>query len=200
MNTATQQDAQLAAADPRYMANADAAIATLDSPAQGIAVHDPATGELIARVPDSSPADALAAVGRADAAGADWARQSPRHRAQALHNWYELLIEHGEQIAMLISREMGKTLAEARGEVKYGTDFVRWYAEEAVRPAGQFQPAPDAGADILTRRAPVGLAVLITPWNVPLAMATRKIAPALAAGCPVVIKPATATPPLNARR
>lgn len=194
MNTATQQDAQLAAADPRYMANADAAIATLDSPAQGIAVHDPATGELIARVPDSSPADALAAVGRADAAGADWARQSPRHRAQALHNWYELLIEHGEQIAMLISREMGKTLAEARGEVKYGTDFVRWYAEEAVRPAGQFQPAPDGGADILTRRAPVGLAVLITPWNFPLAMATRKIAPALAAGCPVVIKPATATP------
>ncbi|WOC62774.1 aldehyde dehydrogenase family protein [Paenarthrobacter sp. AT5] len=99
-----------------------------------------------------------------------------------------------EELAHLISREMGKPLAEARGEVKYGTDFVRWYAEEAVRPAGNFRDTPDGGASLLTRRSPVGLAVLITPWNFPLAMATRKIAPALAAGCPVVIKPATLTP------
>ncbi|MDQ0848135.1 acyl-CoA reductase-like NAD-dependent aldehyde dehydrogenase [Arthrobacter sp. B3I9] len=89
---------------------------------------------------------------------------------------------------------MGRPLSEARGEVKYGADFVRWYAEEAVRPVGSFREPPDGGASLLTRRSPVGLAVLITPWNFPLAMATRKIAPALAAGCPVVIKPATLTP------
>ncbi|MGO4295273.1 NAD-dependent succinate-semialdehyde dehydrogenase [Glutamicibacter sp. MCAF14] len=194
MSTTAQQETGLIAATAQHVAEADAAIATLHGPTQGIAVHDPASGQLIAHVPDSTPEQAVAAARRADAAGTSWAEQSPRHRAQVLHNWYALLIEHGERIAKLISREMGKPLAEARGEVKYGTDFVRWYAEEAVRPGGNFQPAPDGGADILTRRAPIGLAVLITPWNFPLAMATRKIAPALAAGCPVLIKPATATP------
>lgn len=194
MNTTAQHDTKLLTANPQYVAESDTTIAALHGPATGIAVYDPSTGEKIACVPDLTPEEAIAAVGRAHAFGASWAEQSPRHRASILHHWYELLIEHGEQLAKLISREMGKPLAEARGEVKYGTDFVRWYAEEAVRPGGHFQTAPDGGADILTRRAPVGLAVLITPWNFPLAMATRKIAPALAAGCPVVIKPATATP------
>ncbi|WP_313810742.1 NAD-dependent succinate-semialdehyde dehydrogenase [Glutamicibacter sp.] len=194
MNTTVQHSTRPLAANPQYVADADSSIAALHGPASGIAVHDPSTGEKIAFVPDSTPEEALAAVGRAQTTGVAWAEQSARHRASILHRWYELLIDHGDQLAKLISREMGKPLAEARGEVKYGTDFVRWYAEEAVRPGGNFQPAPDGGADILTRRAPVGLAVLITPWNFPLAMATRKIAPALAAGCPVVIKPATATP------
>ena len=125
-----------------------------------------------------------------DQAGRSWARATPRRRADVLHAWWELLVAHTEQLAHLITREMGKPLAEARAEVKYGSDFVRWYAEEAVRPGGDFREAPDGGANILTRRAPVGLAVLITPWNFPLAMATRKVGPALAAGCTAVIKPA----------
>ncbi|MFD6055824.1 NAD-dependent succinate-semialdehyde dehydrogenase [Agromyces sp. NPDC060279] len=180
--------------DPAAVAHADRVIVGLGLPADGIAVDDPASGEHIGRVADLDVDDALLAVERADAAGSMWARTTPRQRADVLHAWYDLLVEHTEDLAHLIAREMGKPLAEARGEVKYGSDFVRWYAEEAVRPAGGFRDAPDGGANILTRRAPVGLAVLITPWNFPLAMATRKIAPALAAGCAAVVKPATATP------
>jgi len=190
----TEITRELIAPDAGRVALADAAIESLGLPGEGIEVRDPATAELIARVPDIPVDRALAAVGRADAAGIEWAARTPRQRADVLHAWHSLLLEYGEEIAHLISREMGKTLAEARGEVKYGSDFVRWYAEEAVRPAGGYHPSPGGGADILTRRSPVGLAVLITPWNFPLAMATRKIAPALAAGCPVLIKPATATP------
>lgn len=105
-----------------------------------------------------------------------------------------MLIKHAEDIALLITREMGKSLAESHAEVFYGSDFVRWYAQEAVRPGGTVRDVPAGGGALLTRRAPVELSVLITPWNFPLATATRKIAPALAAGCPVVIKPATLTP------
>lgn len=173
---------------------ADDVIGSLALPADGIRVGDPATGETIAHIPDRDVAAALDAVASADRAGRSWAQTTPRQRADVLHAWWQLLVEHTEQLAHLITREMGKPLAESRGEVKYGTDFVRWYAEEAVRPGGNFREAPDGGAHIITRRAPVGLAVLITPWNFPLAMATRKIAPALAAGCPVVVKPATLTP------
>ncbi len=176
------------------LALADAVIGSLALPAEGIAIGDPATGETIAQVPDVGVEQALDAVAAADRAGRDWARTTPRQRADVLHAWWQLLVDNTEQLAHLITREMGKPLAESRGEVKYGTDFVRWYAEEAVRPGGNFREAPDGGSHIITRRAPVGLSVLITPWNFPLAMATRKIAPALAAGCPVVIKPATLTP------
>ena len=186
--------AALIEADASRIAVADEVIRTLALPADGIAVDDPATGDTIARIPDVDVDGALRAVRTADEAGRAWARTTPRQRADALHAWYELLVAHTDQLAHLITREMGKPLAEARGEVKYGTDFVRWYAEEAVRPAGGFREAPDGGAHILTRRSPVGLAVAITPWNFPLAMATRKIAPAIAAGCPVVVKPATLTP------
>jgi succinate-semialdehyde dehydrogenase/glutarate-semialdehyde dehydrogenase len=185
-------------ADPQKTVIADAAIGSLGLPAQGgkntIPVSDPGTGQIIAHVPDVDVEGALSDLARADQAGLAWARTTPRERANLLNAWWELLVAHTEQLAHLITREMGKPLAEARAEVKYGTDFVRWYAEEAVRPGGNFREAPDGGAQILTRRAPVGLAVLITPWNFPLAMATRKIAPALAAGCPAVIKPATLTP------
>ncbi|WP_026372796.1 NAD-dependent succinate-semialdehyde dehydrogenase [Agrococcus lahaulensis] len=184
----------LIAHDASAVATADAVIGGLDLPAEGIGVDDPATGERIAHIADIDVDGALRVVEAADAAGRAWARTTPRERANVLHAWHALLVERTEELAHLISREMGKPLAEARGEVKYGSDFVRWYAEEAVRPAGGFRDAPDGGASILTRRAPVGLSVLITPWNFPLAMATRKIAPALAAGCAAVVKPATATP------
>jgi succinate-semialdehyde dehydrogenase / glutarate-semialdehyde dehydrogenase len=184
----------LIAASPERITLADNVIAGLDLPTDGIPVNDPATGEIIAHIADVDVAGALDAVRTADAAGISWAATTPRHRSNVLHRWWELLVEHTEELAHLITREMGKPLAEARGEVKYGSDFVRWYAEEAVRPGGNYREAPDGGASILTRRSPVGLAVLITPWNFPLAMATRKIAPALAAGCSAVVKPATLTP------
>jgi succinate-semialdehyde dehydrogenase/glutarate-semialdehyde dehydrogenase len=169
--------------DASAVAHADRVIAGIGLPGDGIAVDDPATGARIGHVADIDVEGALQAVETADAAGRAWARTTLRQRADALHAWHALLVEHIEDLAHLIAREMGKTLDEARGEVKYGADFVRWYAEEAVRPAGGFREAPGGGASILTRRAPVGLAVLITPWNFPLAMATRKIAPAIAAGC-----------------
>lgn len=195
MSTATASAALgVITADQQGIDLADGVIRDLSLAATGISVTDPATGETIAHVPDVDVAGALEAVRAADAAGRSWARTSPRQRADVLHAWWELLISHTEELAHLITREMGKPLAESRGEVKYGTDFIRWYAEEAVRPGGNFREAPDGAASIITRRGPVGLAVLITPWNFPLAMATRKIAPALAAGCPVVIKPATLTP------
>lgn len=190
----TPHATDLIPADPDRVSYADAVIRDLELPTEGIGVDDPATGETVAHIPDVDVTGALSKVAAADAAGSSWARTIPRHRADVLHAWWQLLVDHTEQIAHLITREMGKPLAEARGEVVYGTDFVRWYAEEAVRPGGDYRPSPAGGADILVSRSPVGLSVLITPWNFPLAMATRKIAPALAAGCPVVVKPATATP------
>ncbi len=182
------------AGDAHRIAHADRVIASLGLPSSGVAVDDPATGERIAAVPDLDAGDALEAVATAHAAGRSWARTTPRQRADVLHAWYDLLIDHRDDLAHLIVREMGKPLAEAYAEVQYGTDFVRWYAEEAVRPRGDYREAPNGGAQIITRRSPVGLSVLITPWNFPLAMATRKIAPALAAGCAAVVKPAALTP------
>jgi succinate-semialdehyde dehydrogenase/glutarate-semialdehyde dehydrogenase len=193
MSTLTNHDTVIPA-DASAVALADRVIAGLGLPADGIEVTDPATGERIAFIEDIDVDGGLQAVATAHEAGRTWARTTPRRRADVLHAWHALLVAHAEDLAHLISREMGKPLAEARGEVKYGTDFVRWYAEEAVRPAGNFRDVPDGGASLITRRAPVGLAVLITPWNFPLAMATRKIAPALAAGCAAVIKPANLTP------
>jgi succinate-semialdehyde dehydrogenase/glutarate-semialdehyde dehydrogenase len=186
----------LAKADPVRAAAADKVVRDLQLPSgpRQFEVLNPATGDVIAALPDADPADALHAVSSADAAGRDWAARTPRQRADILRHWYDLLIQHADDIALLITREMGKPLAESRAEVTYGSDFVRWYAEEAVRPGGTVRDVPAGGATLLTRRAPVGLSVLITPWNFPLAMATRKIAPALAAGCPVVIKPAGLTP------
>lgn len=183
-------------ADPTLAAAADAVVAGLALPQSDrvIEVHNPANGSVLTAVPDLSTDDALRAVAAADTAGAQWATTTPRQRADVLYRWYDLLVEHGEELALLITREMGKPLSEARAEVRYGSDFVRWYAEEAVRPGGTVRDVPTGGGTMLTRRAPVGLAVLITPWNFPLAMATRKIAPALAAGCSAVIKPAELTP------
>ncbi|WP_457256475.1 NAD-dependent succinate-semialdehyde dehydrogenase [Pedococcus sp. P5_B7] len=186
----------LAVADPELALAADVVLRGLQLPTGPVTfdVNDPSTGQVIASLPDTGPDQALEAVALADEAGRAWAATTPRVRADILRRWYDLLHENAETIALLITREMGKPLAEARGEVVYGSDFVRWYAEEAVRPAGNFRDVPTGGGTLLTRRAPVGLSILITPWNFPLAMATRKIAPALAAGCPVVIKPAALTP------
>lgn len=157
-------------------------------------VHDPATGEEIATIPNHSVEDALYAVGIADEAGKSWAKTTSRHRSDVLHAVYAKLMENEDRLALTIVREMGKPLAEARAEVQYAADYVRWYAEEALRAGGSFRDAPKGGSTLLSRRGPVGLALLITPWNFPMAMATRKIAPALAAGCAAVVKPATLTP------
>ncbi|WAC66048.1 NAD-dependent succinate-semialdehyde dehydrogenase [Agrococcus sp. SL85] len=193
MTTTAPQQA-LVAADPERVANADRTIARMALPAEGLAVEDPSTGERIATIVDVDVDGALEAVAVADAAGRAWARTTPRQRADVLHAWYAMLIDRADELAHLIVREMGKPLAEARAEVQYAADFVRWYAEEAVRPRGDYRDAPGGGAQIVTRRSPVGLSVLITPWNFPLAMATRKIAPAIAAGNAAIVKPATLTP------
>ena len=184
------------AAEPAALARSEKVIASLrgGEAQSAFDIRDPATDVAITSVADQSPQDALRAVSRAAAAGGEWARTSARERADVLRRWYELLVEHRDDIAVLITREMGKPLAEAHGEVAYGIDFVRWYSEEAVRPGGTARDLPQGNASSIVRRTPVGLSVLITPWNFPLAMATRKIAPALAAGCPVVIKPAALTP------
>ena len=162
--------------------------------AQEFAVLDPSTEERIATLPSLSPEEAIAEVAIAHEAGRAWAKTTPRHRSDTLHNAYLVLIANKERLAYVISREMGKTLAEAQGEVQYAADYVRWYADELLRPAGGYRDNPAGGSTILTKRAPIGLALLIAPWNFPMAMITRKIAPAIAAGCASVIKPAGLTP------
>jgi len=157
-------------------------------------VEDPSTGQVIASVADASPAQGIEALDAAVAAAADWAATDPRERGEILRKAFELLTERAEDIALLMTLEMGKPLAEARGEVTYGAEFFRWFSEEAVRIAGRYSVAPSGGTRLLTMKQPVGPVYAITPWNFPLAMGTRKIGPALAAGCTVVIKPAAQTP------
>ena len=151
-------------------------------------------GRCIAEVADASPEQGIEALDAAVAAAADWAATDPRARGEILRKAFELLIERSEDIALLMTLEMGKPLAEARGEVTYGAEFFRWFSEEAVRIAGRYSVAPSGGTRLLTMKQPVGPVYAITPWNFPLAMGTRKIGPALAAGCTVVIKPAAQTP------
>ncbi|MGD9990389.1 MAG: NAD-dependent succinate-semialdehyde dehydrogenase [Dehalococcoidia bacterium] len=157
-------------------------------------VENPATSEVLATVVDAAPDDATDAVDAASAAFTSWARTSPRQRGELLRAAFELLTDRTEDFAAIITAEMGKPLAESRAEVRYGAEFLRWYSEEAVRATGTARTAPDGSSFHVTMRQPVGPSLLITPWNFPLAMATRKIAPALAAGCTVVLKPAEETP------
>ncbi|WP_431877476.1 NAD-dependent succinate-semialdehyde dehydrogenase [Amycolatopsis sacchari] len=157
-------------------------------------VENPATGETIATVPDGGVAEATAAVDAATAAARAWARTPARTRSEVLHRTFELMLRDREELAALIVSENGKSLADARGEVTYAAEFFRWYAEEAVRTDGSYGPSPAGGTRTLVTRKPVGVAALVTPWNFPAAMATRKIGPALAAGCTVVLKPAAETP------
>jgi succinate-semialdehyde dehydrogenase/glutarate-semialdehyde dehydrogenase len=157
-------------------------------------VRDPATGEVLATVADAAPADAQEAVAAAAGAAAAWAATSPRSRSELLMRVFHLMHERRQELAQLISLENGKALADARSEVGYAAEFFRWYAEEGVRLRGQVGLAPSGANRIVVTHQPVGVSVLITPWNFPAAMATRKIAPALAAGCTAILKPAAETP------
>ncbi len=157
-------------------------------------VLDPATEEPLAEVADGTVSDALDAVSAASAALPGWAATPPRQRGEILRKAFELMTERAEQFARLMSAENGKSLRDARGEAAYAAEFFRWYAEEAVRIEGTLMRAPSGANRILTLHQPIGVSVLVTPWNFPAAMATRKIGPALAAGCPVVLKPAGETP------
>jgi succinate-semialdehyde dehydrogenase/glutarate-semialdehyde dehydrogenase len=159
-----------------------------------LAVEDPATGEALCEVADATAADARAALGAADRAQASWAACAPRDRGEILRRAYELVIDRSDELAALMTLEMGKPLAESRAEVVYSADFLRWFSEEAVRIAGRYAVAPNGRGRLLTMRQPVGPCLLITPWNFPLAMGARKIGPAIAAGCTSVIKPAKQTP------
>ena len=157
-------------------------------------VHDPATGEVLATLASATSEDAVAALDAADKVQASWARTAPRERAEILRRAFDLVTERAEDFALLMTLEMGKPLAEARGEVTYGAEFLRWFSEEAVRDYGRYLTTPEGKNKILVQKKPVGPCLLITPWNFPLAMATRKVAPAIAAGCTMVLKPAKLTP------
>jgi len=157
-------------------------------------VRDPSTGEVLAEVADATPADGIAALDAAVAAQDSWAATPPRQRSDLLRAAFDLVREHAEDLAALMTLEMGKPLAEARGEVTYGGEFLRWFSEEAVRIGGDYRTNPEGTGRAIVLKRPVGPVYAITPWNFPLAMATRKIGPALAAGCTVVVKPAELTP------
>nr|WP_218869017.1 NAD-dependent succinate-semialdehyde dehydrogenase [Leifsonia psychrotolerans] len=157
-------------------------------------VYDPATGVELIRIADASVEDGAAAMDAAVAAQESWAATAPRVRGEILRRAFDLLQERKEEFALLMTIEMGKPLAEARGEVGYGGEFLRWFSEEAVRISGRYGQNPEGTGHMIVTQRPVGPCFLITPWNFPLAMATRKIAPALAAGCTVVVKPAELTP------
>jgi succinate-semialdehyde dehydrogenase/glutarate-semialdehyde dehydrogenase len=157
-------------------------------------IVDPATEQVIADVASGSAVDATSAVDAAFEAGAKWAATSPRERGEVLRNAFELLTERRVEFATIISREEGKTLAEGLGEVAYAVEFFRWFGEEAPRTMGTFGRSPAGANNIIVDHVPVGVSLLITPWNFPAAMGTRKIAPALAAGCTVILKPASETP------
>ncbi|MEH1013996.1 NAD-dependent succinate-semialdehyde dehydrogenase [Micromonospora sp. CPCC 206060] len=157
-------------------------------------VEDPATGRILRRVADGTAADGLAALDAAAGAQAAWAATAPRLRAEILRTAYELLTARAEQFALLMTVEMGKPLAQARAEVAYAAEFLRWFSEEAPRIAGRWATSPDGATRLMTTKQPVGPTLMITPWNFPLAMGTRKIGPAVAAGCTMVVKPAEQTP------
>jgi succinate-semialdehyde dehydrogenase/glutarate-semialdehyde dehydrogenase len=157
-------------------------------------VTDPATGQVIATIASATAEDGLAALDAADRAQAAWAKTAPRYRAELLRSAFDKVIELADDFAILMSIEMGKPFAEAKGEVVYGAEFLRWFSEETTHQAGRFATAPDGKMRLMVQKRPVGPSLFITPWNFPLAMATRKIAPAIAAGCTSVLKPAALTP------
>jgi succinate-semialdehyde dehydrogenase/glutarate-semialdehyde dehydrogenase len=159
-----------------------------------IQVHNPATGELIAEIPDASPEDGRRAVDAANAAQAAFANMSSRARADILLAAHKLLLDSKEELAAIMTAEMGKPLAEARGEIEYSAGYLQWYAQEGVRVQGSHAESPNGRGQIVLSREPIGVSLLITPWNFPLAMGARKIAPAIATGCAVVVKPAEKTP------
>lgn len=158
------------------------------------AVLDPADNSEIARVPDFGPAEASRAINAAHAALPAWRAKTGKERAAVLRRWFDLVIEHADDLAAIMTAEQGKPLAEARGEVLYGASFLEWFAEEAKRVNGDVLASPAAGRKLVVLKQPIGVCASITPWNFPIAMITRKVAPALAAGCTIVVKPAEQTP------
>jgi succinate-semialdehyde dehydrogenase / glutarate-semialdehyde dehydrogenase len=159
-----------------------------------VAVEDPSTGETIAEVADGSAEEALQALGIAADHQAGWGATAPRERGEILRRTYELMVARADDLALLMTLEMGKPIAESKGEVTYAAEFLRWFSEEAVRIDGRFGIAPGGDSRLIVLRQPVGPCLFITPWNFPLAMGTRKIGPAVAAGCTMVVKPAKQTP------
>ena len=159
-----------------------------------LAVEDPSTGEELTDVADAQAEDALAALGAAADVQARWASTAPRERGEILRRAYEAIVARNEELALLMTLEMGKALAESRAEIAYAAEFFRWFSEEAVRIHGRYMVNTTGKGRILTMRQPVGPCVFVTPWNFPTAMGTRKIAPAIAAGCTMVVKPAQQTP------
>ena len=162
--------------------------------ASTVAVTDPSDGSVIAQVAIADDAQCEAAIAAADAAAVEWAATAPRFRSEILRKAFEIMTAEIEEIATLISRENGKAMPDARGEATYAAEFFRWFAEETVRTPGDFRMSPSGDKRILVTHQPIGLSILITPWNFPAGMATRKIGPAIAAGCTMILKPATETP------
>ena len=165
----------------------------VDAPSQ-FEVTNPANGARITSVPNLSPAEADQAITAADTAFPAWSRKTGKERAQLMRKWFDLIIANADDLAKLMTAEQGKPLAEAKGEVMYGASFIEWFAEEAKRVNGDVLASPAADRRLITLKQPIGVCAAITPWNFPIAMITRKIAPALAAGCTIVIKPAEQTP------
>ena len=166
-------------------------------PAEGgasIAVEDPATGEKLCEIADASAADAVAALDAAASAQQTWGTHAPRERGEILRRAFELVAARSEELALLMTLEMGKSVAESRSEIAYANEFLRWFSEESVRIDGRYTVSPDGATRLITLKQAVGPCLLITPWNFPLAMGTRKVAPAIAAGCTMVVKPAQQTP------
>ncbi len=159
-----------------------------------IDVHNPATGEAVGHVPRMGEAETQRAIAAAERAFALWKQQTAEARARLLHRWFELMMENQEDLALIMTSEQGKPLAESRGEIAYAASYVQWFAEEARRIYGSTVPAPWADKRIIVTKEPVGVCAAITPWNFPAAMITRKVAPALAAGCTIIVKPAQQTP------
>jgi succinate-semialdehyde dehydrogenase/glutarate-semialdehyde dehydrogenase len=159
-----------------------------------LSVEDPSTGESLCEVADASTDDAKAALDAAVDASKEWAQHPPRERGEILRRAFEAIIEREDELALLMTLEMGKPLKESKAEIAYGAEFLRWFSEEAVRIEGRYGIAPNGAGRLLTMQQPVGPCLLITPWNFPLAMGTRKVGPAIAAGCTMVVKPAQQTP------
>jgi succinate-semialdehyde dehydrogenase / glutarate-semialdehyde dehydrogenase len=159
-----------------------------------IPVTDPSTGEVIANVATAGDGECDAAIAAADRAFKTWSKTAPRVRAEILRKAFELMIAESDHLAKLVSMENGKVLSDAKGEIAYAAEFFRWFSEEAVRTPGDFRHSPSGDKRILVTHQPIGVSLLITPWNFPAAMATRKIGPALAAGCTMILKPASETP------
>ena len=159
-----------------------------------LAVEDPSTGESLCEVADAQPDDALAALEAASEAQADWAKYPPRQRGEILRSAFEMIMDRMDDLALLMTLEMGKPVADSQAEITYASEFFRWYSEQAVRINGSYSVSPDGNQRIMTMKQPVGPCLMITPWNFPMAMGTRKIGPAIAAGCTMIMKPAKQTP------